>query len=323
MSFKNSTLVSDIKNTVVGKPYLATTQNLGYIPKLCPAPEKAFTILGSGDSVFQLVYSGAKRIEAVDANEEQFRVFSLRRAAIMALEYKDFCDFLLRPYGKKFLSRGIFERVLPHFQFGENETSLFWKDFFGAIKITDIVTYKCFFRGGIEFCGNETKKSLAYIKDLKAYNQLKANLKAASIRLHHDDAIDFLIRNGLDYDWVDISNILIYYYQCVANRGPDIFEKNLRRLAEAWNDSANNPSSTMVLDYMFGIGKHELENGTMKSRTARSICESGLLEIYDRIFTTLTANFGQLQIMEVRELADAMPTKGPMDSVIYVTGRPL
>ena len=79
----------------------------------------------------------------------------------------------------------------------------------------------------------------------------------------------------------------------------------------------------MVLDYMFGIGKHELENGTMKSRTARSICESGLLEIYDRIFTTLTANFGQLQIMEVRELADAMPTKGPMDSVIYVTGRPL
>ena len=100
MSFKNSTLVSDIKNTVVGKPYLATTQNLGYIPKLCPAPEKAFTILGSGDSVFQLVYSGAKRIEAVDANEEQFRVFSLRRAAIMALEYKDFCDFLLRPYGK-------------------------------------------------------------------------------------------------------------------------------------------------------------------------------------------------------------------------------
>ena len=323
MFFKKTNFTSTVKKSCAERPFLATTQNLSYIQKLHPTPEKAFTILGSGDSVFQLVYRGTKSITAVDANENQINVFYLRRAAIKALNCNDFYEFLLRASSKNFLSRAIFERVAPYFGVGEIKAQQFWQNFFEKYTpIRDVHTYGLFFRGGIEFCGiNNVRESLAFLKNPGAYQQLKQNLKSATITLHHSDAIDFLTQSGADYDWIDLSNVLVYYYQCASNFGPNVFSNNIKKLQEVWDRDVvkDGRNSVMVLDYMFGIGKRELENNLIKTRSAKNAYEKMVLEIYSQTFAELTADFGEVGIMETKEVADAMPTKGYKDSVLYVT----
>ena len=229
---------------------------------------------------------------------------------------------MLRASSKNFLSRGIFERVAPYFGVGEIKAQQFWQNFFEKYTpIRDVHTYGLFFRGGIEFCGiNNVRESLAFLKNPGAYQQLKQNLKSATVTFHHSDAIDFLTQGNADYDWIDLSNILVYYYQCASNFGPNVFSDSIKKLQEAWNRDAikDGKRSVMVLDYMFGIRKRELEKGLIKTRGAKNAYEKMVLEIYDQIFAELTANFGKVDIIEVKEVADAMPTKGIKDSVLYV-----
>ena len=74
----------------------------------------------------------------------------------------------------------------------------------------------------------------------------------------------------------------------------------------------------MILDYMFGVKESELKNGLTKSRKAKSDLERNTLEIYDKIFSVLSSTF-DINTAEIKELADAMPTKGPKDTILYVT----
>lgn len=75
----------------------------------------------------------------------------------------------------------------------------------------------------------------------------------------------------------------------------------------------------MILDYMFGIKESELKKGLVNSRSTDTALEEGVIRIYDRIFAVLNESFRELKVAETRALSDPMPTKGPQDSILYVT----
>lgn len=306
------------KLACTGKAYLATTQNLSYIKKLHSHPKKAFTILGSGDSVFQLIYLGATDITAVDVNTHQFSIFDLRRAAIEALDYNDFYQFLLNSQGEHFLSPHILEKVLPYFKTDNATVATHWQNLINTIYPLNDSTYMILFRGGIDFYDHRVvRESLGYLANERAYQQLKENLRIAKIATHYEDAIYFLTQNGMNYDWIDISNILIYYYQATQGIATDIFQDNLRHLAETWFYSTN--SNTLVLDYMFGVKGNEIRTGLSKVRHANTNPERAVFIIYDKIYSALSSIFHGIKIKQITASTDAMPTKGLQDSVLYVT----
>ncbi len=88
---KNGDYYSGVRFRKYSQGYLGTTENIGYyLEKEKFKNNRAFTILGSGDHVFNLIFKGFKEIDAIDINRLEYYVYYLRKAMILCLAYKDF-----------------------------------------------------------------------------------------------------------------------------------------------------------------------------------------------------------------------------------------
>lgn len=339
MDLKNST--SDLGDCLNDRPYLATTQNLSYIPKLARG-ERAFTILGSGDSVFQLVMCGFSRIAAAEVSPIQIAFFHLRLAAVKALNYKEFTDFLFRPNGKHFLSRDLYKKVRPYLGDCDKESKDALDQFFAQrlFSYASLAIYAINFKGGLEHCDDKTVAgTLTFMKSAKAYQELKRRLSETRITVLREDAMKFLAETNEAYDWIDLSNILLYYCQYVAPFGPECFREAIVGLSNAYENMPSSiattggraaggagnetpPRPTMVFDYMFGVSKAELNSGKPQLRKGKTVVEHISLEIYSETLAKLRSVFGKIEVLEARNLASAMPVKGPRDCVIYLQKQP-
>lgn len=294
----------------ISKPYLTTTQNQRYLANTVPEDAKsACVILGAGDTIFQLVSQDIKQIVAVDTNDLQECIFRLKKAALMTLSNEEFEAFLLDIHNKRFLSQEVYQTVKEGFSKSEEAHKNFWEIFLELNPKTDIIEH--FIKGGVEQSDiYKIRCALPYIKRKRAYYSLRDKIERCTIEVRIKDVYDYFKENPiLSFDYIDITNTLLFTYQDNAAEFPkkiallrDIYENNLRI------------NGTFVLDYMFQTEQRDLECCQIQFCTER---DKAIRTIYSESYKRLKEKF-DLKVKNVESCCSAVPLQGNYDSVVFV-----
>ena len=196
--------------------YFFTNEEISNYIKFVPESAiNAFTVLSSGDHLFNLALHGIKNIDAFDINYLQYFTFWLKYAMISKLSYQ---EFLILNKERFYLDKN----QLNHF----NDLILRLKpympkevyNYYEALinyqkKHLDSYSLSFLYRGYriYDFVKNNYASSESY------YNTLKANLSKVNINFYFGDIIKLSENLSFKYDVIFLSNVLEY----IAN------EKNL------------------------------------------------------------------------------------------------
>lgn len=293
-----------IKNDYNKRPYLNSTENMQYMRNLLDENVKnAFVVAGGSDPIFELLASDVLNIDAVDINEMEKPIFTLKKAAFRTLNNSDYENFFLDRENNRFFSPEIFEFVKDGFDFCDEIEKRFWDIFFRTTDREEIKEY--FFKGGLEACSIDiVRRSLLFTKKRYLYNKIKNNLENAHISFDTEDAIGFLLNKDKNYDYVDITNIFLFIKQIKTEEEFKNCIKNLKSIYE----NKINSNGILVLDYMFGISPNDLNTGILSNRY-------GML--YQNIYEILNLYF-DFEIMNVEAIPHATPLNGKEDTILYI-----
>lgn len=299
----------------MSKPYIATTQNQRYLTETVPKDAKsACVILGAGDTIFQILsqYANIEKIVAVENNELQKVVFKLRKAALKALSNKEYEMFLLDKECKEFLSHEVYKNVMSDFAKDEEAEKNFWDVFLKLNPLEDILQY--FIKGGLEQVNVfKMRYGLPYLKRRNLFYSVKEGLEKVKIDIVIKDALKYFEENPeAKFDYIDITNILIFIYQLQCEELPEKFSECVKRLRNIYEKNLNK-GGTLVLDYMFGISEAELKASNFKET---DILAQKTERIYKNIYEELAKEF-DLEIRTAEALCSPMPLKGNSDTILF------
>ncbi|MBE6156210.1 MAG: hypothetical protein E7161_00480 [Firmicutes bacterium] len=266
------------------KPYLTTTENQRYLDVTIPGnASSACVILGAGDTVFELLSRGINKIVALDINELQLLIYRLKKASIMTLSAKDYESFLIDCNSSKFLSKKVFGNIKDGFNQREEDAYYFWKTILEVNPSEDIA--KHLFKGLIQ-PASKIRFALPYLGNKKNYYELRSKLEQADIQLEQTDVISYLQNTELTFDYIDITNILLFYFQLDCSKNFDTLQKRMQMLKTIYNERLNS-GGTFVFDYWFGFTIESMytyvptnEIQKMSVNLYRSIYEN-LLEMFE------------------------------------------
>lgn len=225
--------------------YFFPTENLRYIKEVEPnKKDSAFTITGSGKSILELVRQGYKKVVTVDTNPFTKHILKLNIAAVKCLSSKDYDRFLLDYDHHYFLSKDVFSSTVDGFN-GDEASVNFWD----CILINDKEDLLNYFLKPINSGYSYIKYGLPFVKD---YYALKDNMDKVQIEIHTEDALTYLKRNPEQkFNYLDITNILLYVYQIECEKDPKKFMEVLKSLKEIYDINLLD-EGTFVFDYFFG-----------------------------------------------------------------------
>lgn len=288
------------------KPYLNTNQNQEYMRKLITQNvEDAFVILGSGDSIFQLLLNDVYNITAVDINELQKMIFSLKKVALKTLSLSDYEKFLIDRDGVYFLSKEIFKYAEEGFTENETFEHNFWKSLFYIIPNEELKNR--LFKGGVEACTIEyARSSLQFIKKNRLYFKVRENLEKANIVIKTGDFVETLLNDNSDsqYDYIDLTNILLFVCQKL---GKDKFKEYISKIEKIYNSKLRE-NGTIVLDYLFGIDLEDLKDEKDMNNMFK--------KIYHQSTQCLQEKFN-LESFKVDAIPGVINLHGKNDTLIY------
>lgn len=287
------------------KPYLNTTQNHQYIRDFVKSDmENVHTILGAGDTVFQLLFNDIKNITATDITELQVLVFKLKCAAFRTLKASEYEDFLLCMDGVRFLSKDVFSYVCDGFLADEEIYIRLWEIILNYIPKDELRID--FFKGGVETRPIDVaRNSLEFIKNDSSFYKVRDNLDKAKINVKIGDAIENIIDSNEKYNLIDITNILLFEYQKCSK---EEWQRCLDNLIKIYNNNLAD-SGIMILDYMFGVDSRKM--------TGEDSQNNGIEEKYYDIKKSLDSSFN-IEFDYVRAIPDVFSTDGKNDTVVYV-----
>lgn len=252
-----------LSDTYFFRPYLTTTQNQRYLAKAVPAKAKdACVILGAGDTLFQLLSQGILDITAIERNDLQILSYLLRASALDSLSNNEFEDFLLDFTGNKFLSEELFLKVKDHFgeKFGTEKE--FWSKFLALNPVEDIKEY--YIKGGLEQSDlYAARYALPYLSKKSKYYDVREKLKQAKIKIELSDAFDYLLNCTRQFDYIDITNILLLSFQLDYESDPAKFKDCVKKIRFIY-DNCLRTGGTFVMDYMFGVTVRDLKSDDIK-----------------------------------------------------------
>lgn len=234
--------------------YFFPTENLRYIKEVVPnEKDSAFTITGSSKSVFELINQGYKKIVTVDTNPFTKHLLMLNIAAFRCLSSKEYDKFLLNYEHDYFLSKDIFLSIKDGFN-GDEESINFWD----CILLNDKDDLLDYFFKPINSDYQHIKYGLPF---LKKYYDIKDNIDKVQIEAYTEDALDYLINHPKQkFNYIDITNILLFVYQIKCKKDLNKFTKVLESLKEIY-DMNLLAGGIFVFDYLFGTDiKAVLEN---------------------------------------------------------------
>lgn len=269
------------------RPYWATTQNLNYIKDLCKNNDvkTAFTILGSADPIFELIGVGASDIVATDVNRFAKYIFYLKKAAFKTLSEKEYLEFIFNPNSVNFLSDKIYQRkVINGFSLAEVEYKKFWDKMFNYYTNRDLL-YTFFKTAFSETKVNDRKNYLNYIND-KKYNDVRDNIDKVNIQLYDCDALEVLKKSDKIYDFIDISNILIFVLQVQCGLNISLFKKYIHDL-EIVVENRLKKDGVFIADYMFRTVSYKhylnynLDNMSNMFQWIYAVVEQTVAEYFD------------------------------------------
>ena len=294
------------------KPYLNTTQNQEYMRRLISENmNDAFVVLGGGDPIFQLLLNDVCNITAVDINEMQKLVFSLKKAAIKSLNLSAYEKFLIDCEGIHFLSNDIFKYVVDGFSKEESVERDIWETLFSILNGKQLLPGEglknCLFKGGVEGCSIEyARNCLQFIRKNRLYNKVRENLEKANITIKTGDFAEIILDEGSDsqYDYIDLTNILLFVYQSL---GETSFKEYMDKLMKIY-DSKLRKDGVMVFDYLFGIDIEDLKGDITTS------------DIFKSVYYPTTKKLQQtfdVETFKVDATPQASTLTGKNDTIIY------
>lgn len=267
----------------IDKPFLFTTQNQHYLERTLPnSVDNAFVILGTGDTLFELVARDIKNITALENNDLQMLVFNLRLAAFKTLSAIDYERFLLDSGSHKFLSYDVFKTVKEAL---DDEANINTWDILLSRNPKEDLMYHLF--KVIDYDLKANKSLITYLRSKKGYYDVREKIEKASINIVFGDALEYLEKHPeIKYDYIDITNILLFIFQVLCNSNPNQFVMVVNRLKKILEANLN-PNGVMVLDYWFN---HTLENlGVgLEIKNANGLTSS---DIYKSIYDALNSGF--------------------------------
>lgn len=292
-------------NSYDNKPYLNTNENLKYIDELVTTDMKrAFTIMSSGDSVIKLIDKGITDVVTADNNIIQLPVFSLKRAAIKGLNANDYESFFIDETGINFFSSKVFESIKDKFLLEETIERDFWQYFLNEM---DKNEFKYFRKGGIESLPVDVARDIfPFLKKKRQYIELQDKLNNAKITPLIDDAIEALIKEKENFDYIDITNILLFMNQI---KGKD-FKEYIKILKKIYEDKLND-NGVFVLDYMFGTTVNKIYNKKEEDNLKKK-----QIEIYKETYEVLNDLF-DISTLNMTRIPCATPLDGMSDTVVY------
>ncbi len=294
------------------KPYLLTTRNQNYLnTTLQDGAESAFVILSAGDTLFELVSRGVNRIVTVDVNDLQPLVFKLRKAAILSLKPAQFESFLVDKTGYRFMSKDIYKIVRDAFDKSDVETISFWDTIIDLNPQEDLREY--LFKGvGAEI--SKVRSAVSFLKSKAKYYDLRNRLEKAEVTIKLEDAIEYLRNNPEQkFDYMDITNILLFIYQMQCDDDKERFYEVLKQVKQIYSTNLN-AGGVFVIDYLFGVGLGDLDKAVIDDVSKKKV-----REIYRLTYDKLQELF-ELESTSVSKLIDGFGNSS--DTVIY-TKKPM
>ena len=289
------------------KPYLLTTRNQRYLDTTLPnGADSAFTILSAGDTIFELVSRGVNHIVTVDVNDLQPLVFKLRKAAIMTLKPSQFEQFLIDSKGYRFMAQDVYKDVREAFDKSDESTINFWDNIIDINPQDDLRQY--LFKG-IGGDISKTRMCLPFLRNKPGYYDLRTKLEKADIQIHIQDALEYLKQNPTQqFDYIDITNILLFIYQLQCEDKPEKYNEVLKQLRTIYDTNLNN-GGVFVIDYLFAVGLQDLEQISEENPDKRKV-----QEIYKITLEKLRELF-ELESLTASKLIEGFGSS--QDTIIY------
>lgn len=287
-------------NIHVQKPFISTTQNQQYLDEtLGNNIDKAFIILSAGDTLFELISRGVKNITALEMNKYQILVYQLRLASLKALSLNEYKTFLLDANNKNFLSREIFNYIKSAF---EDETSLkVWNQLYHVNPTQDIknrFVKTVNYRGGTL---QSLEMGIPYIKNQSFYYRIREQLERTKIKIIKKEAIEYLITHPDEcFDYIDITNILLFYYQMQSLNDKEIFLQKLKQLRQIYQYNLNK-GGVFTFDYQFGVNVGSYHKIIQQELSKGKLINAKTQLIYQTIFEYLSQHY-PLQVGRVNKI---------------------
>ena len=197
----------------------------------------------------------------------------------------------------------------------DEEKMEFWDIFLSLNRKEKICKY--FIKGGLEHVDLYTiRYALPYLKRKGLYNLARKNLKESNLQIEVKDALDFLKETTKMFDFIDITNILMFVYQMQCNNDQKKFIEVVKLLKKIYENNLK-LGGTMVLDYMFSIRPTKVESPISKV-TESDILAMKVEELYKNIYNALKEEFNDLETLQVTACGNPTPLKGEVDTVVYV-----
>lgn len=307
------------------KPYLITTQNQGYLDMFMNEMVKsACVILGSGDTLFELLLKDIPNITAIDANDLQVLFFKLKLAALKTLSAKDFERFIIDPNSNKFMSPTVFKTVKEALR--DDVAALFaWEK---ILEINDTNELKEFFFKSIEEDVYKIRMYLSYLRKKPSFYELRDHAEKANISVITGDAIEYLLKHPeKQFKYIDITNILLFVYQLRCRNKPEKFKEVIRELKTIYDQNLIK-GGTFVLDYMFGTDVTNFDRSNVGRMSLQNISDITTAQIYARTYDELSNAFA-LESAEIKPFIDSETLHGEIcgkneslnDTIIYTRKR--
>ena len=315
MMNSNPTLLSAGKYEIY-RPYFASTQNLNYISDLTKKMDikSAFTILGSGEPVFELISQDVDNIIATDTNPFTKYIYYLKKAAIKTLSNKEYISFILDPYNNNFLSKKLIsEKVSSGFSKKEKDYLEFWDKILNYDS-RELLIYG-FFRPAFRYTKAEDRKLYSTYIHTKKYNQLKEKIDSVNIKIYQEEAKELLDNLDESFDYIDITNILLFVVQQydIDSKDFDTYMKDLKAIIS----KRLNDNGIFIIDYMFKT--HNPKQYLIDRTTKTNDLMSRINDIYSIIYRTVNEYF-DVQAVKYKAIPSTInnPVENKMpDQVVY------
>ncbi len=275
----------------IDKPFIFTTQNQHYLERTLPSDvNNAFIILGTGDTLLELLSRDIKNITALENNDLQILFFRLRLAAFKTLSAIDYERFLLDSNSHKFLSYDVFKSVKPALN---DEADINAWDILLTKNPKEDLMHHLF--KAIDYDLKVNKSLITYLSSKKGYYAIREKIEKASINIVFGDALEYLEDHSeIKYDYIDITNILLFIFQILCNSDSNQFALVIDRLKKIFEINLNH-NGVMVFDYWFC---HTLDNlsGEFGIKNSAGLTSS---DIYGMIYRSLNSAF-DLEIFNIK-----------------------
>lgn len=187
------------------KGYIFTNEDInGYLTSEEYNKNKALTILGSGDHVFNLISHGFNNIDAIDINKLEYYVYELKKCAIMHLSFWDFLNFF------DAINKSDIVKMLNYLaqlkKYLPEDVYKYFENVIIELRGDGLLPNLYTFSSRISYI-----KGNLYLKGEDEYLNLRSGLEKAQVNLHFGDIRKLISRFDGGYDIVLLSNVVDYF----------------------------------------------------------------------------------------------------------------